>query len=104
MEKDAPANTPDIGDNQEEEVQFHPRELHQIMHEYNCDYRQRVYYTGPQDDKDYLEDIMNRVKAYLKYSCARPYGFVQGYRDPPGMIILPLKNSFILFNFRMALG
>ena len=96
MEKEPPANIPDVGNTQDVEVQFHPRDLHQIVHEFNiysfCDHRQKVYYTGPQDDKDYLEDIMNRVKAYLTYSCDKSFGYSWvGYSDPPGMIILPLK-------------
>ena len=89
MEKEAPVNTPDRGYNQNEEVlQFHPRDLHQIVHEYSgfsfCDHRQKVYYTGPQEDKDYLDDIMNRVRAYLTYSCNKK-GYSSG---SPGMIIL----------------
>ena len=95
MENEPPANIPDRGNTQDVEVQFHPRDLHQFMHEYNiysfCDHRQKVYYTGPQEDKDYLEDIMNRVKAYLTYSCDKGKSIWQEYSDPPGMIILPLK-------------
>lgn len=60
----------DIGD---EANTFYPSDLQQMFHDNSwdiCDGSRRLYYTGPQDEKNHLDTIMERVHGYLNYSCS----------------------------------
>ena len=67
----------DIGD---EANTFYPSDLQQMFSDNRwliCDGSRRLYYTGPQEEKNHLDTIMERVHGYLNYSCS-------GYDITPG--------------------
>ena len=85
----------DIGD---EANTFYPSDLQQMFSDNRwliCDGSRRLYYTGPQEEKNHLDTIMERVHGYLNYSCS-------GYDITPG-ILQTILNAYLKAESRTSI-